>query len=126
MKTIELIAYMQNLGFTNKQSIYFIENELQKEKVNTESFHIETLPDNIYNSIKDKILELFKNEVDDINFIKQLDNNIYDEEILDIIELSQAVNRFESLGDSGRYLNCTWFDIGLTDGSSVNVYWNRE
>lgn len=126
MKTIELIAYMKNLGFTNKQSIDFIENELQKEKVQCSPFHVETLPDNIYNSIKDKILSLFKNKIDDINFIKQLDNNIYDEEILDIIELSQLVNRFESLGDSGRYLNYTWFDVGLIDGSSINVYWTRE
>ena len=118
MKTIELIAYMKNLGFTNKQSINFIENELQKE--------IETLPDNIYNSIKDKILELFKKRVDDINFIKRLNNNIYDEEVLDIIELSQSVNRFESIGASGRYLNCTWFDVGLIDGTSINVYWDRE
>lgn len=126
MKTIELIAYMKNLGFTNKQSINFIENELQKEKVNTKPFHIETLPDNIYNSIKDKILELFKKRVDDINFIKRLNNNIYDEEVLDIIELSQSVNRFESIGASGRYLNCIWFDVGLIDGTSINVYWNRE
>lgn len=40
MKIIELIAYMKNLGFTNIQSINFIENELQKEKVNTKPFHL--------------------------------------------------------------------------------------
>lgn len=125
MKTVELIAYMKNLGFTSKQSIDFIENELKKEKVNTEPFYIENLPENIYNSIKDKILKLFENKIDNINFIKRLNNNIYDEEVLDIIELSQSVNRFESIGASGRYLNCTWFDVGLIDGTSINLYWDR-
>lgn len=121
MKTIELIAYMKNLGFTNRQSIDFIENELQKEKVNTKPFHLEELEENIYNNIKDDILKLFEN----INFIKRLNNNIYDEEVLDIIELSQSVNKFESIGASGRYLNCTWFNVGLIDGTSINVYWDR-
>lgn len=124
MTISDLKEYMFNLGFENKEIKSFIDKQIKNNSI--KSIYVDELTENLYNSLREKVLNLFKDKVEDVCFIKQLNNNTYDEEILDIIELSQVVNKFESLGYSGQYSNCIWFDVGLIDGTSINVYWNRE
>lgn len=124
MTILNLKEYMFNLGFENKEIKSFIDKQIKNNSI--KSIYVDELTENLYNSLREMVLNLFKDKIEDVCFIKQLNNNIYDEEILDIIELSQAVNKFESLGYSGQYSNCIWFDVGLIDGTSINVYWNRE
>lgn len=124
MTILDLKEYMFNLGFENKEIKSFIDKQIKNNS--TKSIYVDELTESLYNSLREMVLNLFKDKIEDVCFIKQLNNNIYDEEILDIIELSQVVNKFESLGYSGQYSNCIWFDVGLIDGTSINVYWNRE
>ena len=123
MTISDLKEYMFNLGFENKEIKSFIDKQIKNNSI--KSIYVDELTENLYNSLREKVLNLFKDKVEDVCFIKQLNNNTYDEEILDIIELSQVVNKFESLGYSGQYSNCTWFDVGLIDGTSINLYWDR-
>lgn len=124
MTISDLKEYMFNLGFENKEIKSFIDKQIKNNSI--KSIYVDELTESLYNNLREMVLNLFKDKIEDVCFIKQLNNNIYDEKILDIIELSQAVNKFESLGYSGQYSNCIWFDVGLIDGTSINVYWNRE
>lgn len=124
MTILDLKEYMFNLGFENKEIKSFIDKQIKNNSI--KSIYVDELTESLYNNLREMVLNLFKDKIEDVCFIKQLNNNIYDEKILDIIELSQAVNKFESLGYSGQYSNCIWFDVGLIDGTSINVYWNRE
>lgn len=123
MTILDLKEYMNNLGFKDKEIKLFIDEQLKNN--NIKPIYVDELAENLYNILREKVLDLFKDKIENISFIKQLDNNIYDEKVLDIIELSQAVNKFENLGCSGHYLNYTWFDVGLIDGTSINIYWDR-
>lgn len=124
MTILDLKEYMFNLGFENKEIKSFIDKQIKNNSI--KSIYVDELTESLYNNLREMVLNLFKDKIEDVCFIKQLNNNIYDEKILDIIELSQAVNKFESLGYSGQYSNCIWFDVGLIDRTSINVYWNRE
>ena len=56
--------------------------------------------------------------------IKEFDNKLVSNEILERIEESEYVCGFETLGCSNQYLGATWFDVVLIDGVHIDVFCN--
>lgn len=57
-----------------------------------------------------------------LNQIKELDNGLVNKEIMEEIETSEFVADTDIVGNSAQYLNATWVDVQLTDGTSIDVF----
>ena len=57
-----------------------------------------------------------------INELKEMNNSLITENQLEEIECSECVANVENCGNSSQYVGATWFDVQLTDGSSIDVF----
>lgn len=55
--------------------------------------------------------------------LKNLNNQkILTEEQFAELEESEYVTNVDSVGNSGKYIDCTWYDVTFIDGQHIDVY----
>ena len=54
--------------------------------------------------------------------IEQADGEKLTIDELNILKENPAVEKTESLGTRGSYTGCTWYDVQLTNGNSIDIY----
>ena len=68
------------------------------------------------------MINLKKIKVMGLEELKKIDKDILSGKQLEELQEHPFVKWFENLGASGCYTGCTWWDILLVDGTSLDVY----
>lgn len=64
----------------------------------------------------------------ELDFVKSFDGKVVDEDEFDEIVCCSVVVKAENCGESGKYINHSWYYIILDDNTSISVYmkWGCE